>query len=95
MGEGKHTLDYEAACEAVRAAGFKLTPWRVGREMGCRAHAAFWLWSDAARAAQDWSGRPVNPSCPYAAPSSVRQWESGFRKEVTKPRPARTQGREG
>lgn len=79
----------EAHRQALREAGFKPNPWRIGREMGRAYHATFWSWSDLARASRDFSNRPEPPPCPYSNPLSRRQWEAGYRLEATKPRPTR------
>ena len=73
--------------DAIRAKGWKITAYRLGREMGRDYHARFWAWSAAARISRDWSDRPAEPPCPYIVPVSARHWQTGFHEEVRRPKP--------
>lgn len=72
-------MTHEEAKAAIRARGHKVTPFRVGIEMGRSYKAEFDAWSAHARAARDYSGRPDAPQCPYAMNVSVIGWSEGFR----------------
>ncbi len=67
--------------EAIRALGMKVTPYRMGLQMGQAHQESVDAWRAQPMASRP-TNRPAAPECPYPARNTRICWKAGFDRMV-------------